>query len=796
MYKNFKVPTLKCAVVASIISFGAYSQGTVTINPKTQRFVKQESNFKREKYFHIHQLTDVKDKDFIKFKNEFGFAPSYRGSRLLDSALKNHRGTGNFPTVKRKFTGVRPVEDRFTSTSPGQYFYKPNADYSKENMTQYIDRLTTYMRDYYRYEEARVPKYIEPLNEPMIKSIEFVKKGPGQGDRIDVVNTRICELHRELGKKIHAAPQLKNVKVAGFGSAFPAFEKNNFKLWESRYKKFIDIAGKDVDVFTVHLYDGVGVNNEGGRRSGSNVEAILDMIQTYSNIKLNTVRPIAITEFGRLVADQPNFPNPGVRNYEPVENSQALRSQMHMSMAFMERGGEIEYTIPFTMSKQSPTGKFSKSSLWNRIRTNPPAWEYTPRVQFFEIWKGVKGKRVQINSTNIDVQTQALVDGNKMYVILNNLNDNRQTVKLNLTNVGAIQNVKVKRLKVFLRKLPELTEVTRTTPPTEIGLDYGESAVLTYTFNAPIKFNGTATSKKYYTKKYLQPIKANAATTFNFGNVATGRGSAKLRVGVGRALKASFKPVISINGNKVNLPQDIIRGYNQRTRDQFFGTLEIPFNTSFLKAGANAVTVTFPDNGGFVTSVILQVETIKSDVVAVDSILFASLPTQLTSSDSYEFDVNYEASVNRDVVVAIFDDAVFKGSGKVTVSPGSGSAKVTVNLGADLPPGTNYIIRAMIREVGGDFSTNKDIVQATNVEVIENTLSTEDFDVNGKNSFQVFPNPVTNQLNVTIEGAWSIFSVSGRNVLQGNSKKIDVSSLSNGIYFFKLENSVLKFIKE
>ena len=81
----------------------------------------------------------------------------------------------------------------------------------------------------------------------------------------------------------------------------------HFQLWKSRYKKFIDIAGRDIDFYTVHLYDGSGVNNKVGRRSGANSEAILDIIEAYSYKALGEVKPYAITEYGRLVPDQADY---------------------------------------------------------------------------------------------------------------------------------------------------------------------------------------------------------------------------------------------------------------------------------------------------------------------------------------------------------------------------------------------------------------------------------------------------------------------------------------------------------
>jgi len=394
------------------------------------------------------------------------------------------------------------------------------------------------------------------------------------------------------------------MKVMGFASAFPEFESNDFRHWNSNYKKF-NIAGRDVDVFSLHLYDGRGVNNSGGRRSGSNSEAILDMVETYSNIKFGRVKPIAITEYGRLVSDQPGFP--GVSNYNPVENSQAVRSQIHMVMNFMERANDIELAIPFTVYGPDTSKKFSKSSILTRNSAGNIV--LTPRKFFYEMLKDLRGRRVQINSTNIDVQTQAFVDGKKLYVVLNNLNDNRQTVNLNLMNTNGLQNVAIKRLRVLINGQPQLTRTVQNTAPRSLSLQYGETVVLTYNFNNNITFGNKIYSKKYYSSQYLKPIRANTNNSFSFNNVnGGGTGFATVRLSVGRNLGASLRPTIQVNGNNVSISGDIIRGYNQNSRRRFFGTLEIPVPMRFINSGNNTVKVKFSDNGGHISSVILQVQ--------------------------------------------------------------------------------------------------------------------------------------------------------------------------------------------
>jgi len=593
-----------------------FAQGTITIDHKIQRFVDNVSTYDRTKYFTLHTFLENRP-DFDSFKSTYNFNPNYRGSRQFYNPLQRVRN-GVIPTARNRYSGVRNTTKFVSSGHPQNLLQDNTLDYSVENISRFSLQAAQYVAQAYKKDWKNVPEFIEPLNEPMVHAVDYYPEGRETPRRYvraksDAVITKFCEYHRDLGRSIHAVPELSQMKVMGYASAFPEFESNDFRHWNLNYKKFIDIAGADVDVFSVHLYDGVGgVNNNGGRRSGSNSEAILDMIETYSHIKFGRVKPLAVTEYGRLVADQPGFP--GGSNYNPVENSQAVRSQIHMVMGFMERANDIELAVPFTVYSTNDRERFSKSSIL--IKNSAGNIVTTPRKFFFEMLKDLKGRRVQINSTNIDVQTQAFVDGKKLYVVLNNLNDNSQTVNLNLTNSNGLRNVAVKRLKMFTNRQPQLINTVQNVAPRRFNLEYGETIVLTYNFNDRITFGNKIYSNKYYSSEYLKPIRANTNNSFTFNGVnGGGTGFATVRLSVGRNLGASLRPTVQVNGNNVSIPSDIIRGYNQNTRRRFFGTLEVPVPMRFIRGGNNTVRVKFPDNGGHISSVILQVQKHQNPVI-------------------------------------------------------------------------------------------------------------------------------------------------------------------------------------
>lgn len=591
-----------------LLSTQGFAQNTITVKPTIQRFLGENtSQLDRDKYMQAHIWFGGKDDaDFESFKNTYKINPAYQGSRRFWNPLATVK-KGNRPKVKNKYNGVRKVTPHSVATGRAtNFFYDRSVDYSEKDVAEYSKDLSSYIAERFQKDWQEMPSIYEPFNEPMVHAKDLY---PGKGNKAksDKAIIKISEALRDIGQAVHAIPELENMKVAGYASAWPAFEVKDFNVWDTRYRQFIDIAGKDMDILSVHLYDGKGLNNSGGRRSGSNAEAILDLIEAYSYISLGEIKPIAITEYGRLVDDQPGWTaKNGKSNYHPIENSQAVRSQMHMAMGFMERGDNMVCAIPFSTSKQSPTKKFAKAGLWTKGENGN--WELTSRKYFFEVLKDVKGNRVHIASENVDIQTQAFVDGKQLYVILNNLNEETQTLDLDIASQKGLKNIKVKRIKTYVNQLPEMIKTTEKEALSKIDIAYGETIVLTYNYSKPIKTKTKEYRTKYYASEYLKPIKANEANTFEFQNVlADKNGSAVLRLGVGRAHGKSLAPEVLVNGQKVKLPKDVIRGYDQHNRSQFFGLLEIPVPAEFIKSDKNTVSLTFPDSDGRVSSAVLQV---------------------------------------------------------------------------------------------------------------------------------------------------------------------------------------------
>lgn len=446
------------------------------------------------------------------------------------------------------------------------------------------------------------PTMVEVINEPFVKDQQY-----------NVTRQEMTEWHNDVAARIKEITP--DVMVGGYSAAFPAFEGGNFGIWNNSWKLFIDGAGENMDFYSIHLYDFGDRDDPAGTiayRSGSNVEAILDMVESYSVIKDGAVKPWNISEYG--------YWSPGWNNtrYTKQRDWHFIRSMSTMMIQFLERPDVMLKTVPFLLTKASwaDGGVFNRYPhrlLRQKLELEGETgneWVYTEQLKFYQLWSDVVGKRLDTYSPDPDIQVDAYAEGQKTYLILNNLESVTKELTLNLIDQHNAhwETVRIKHLYQDDAGLPTLEETTVSREDLNKRFDLGAqaTAILEFSFRRPLNLSHTSEEKKYYADRMLQPIRTNQGMDFVFNDVAVSpNGEASLRLSFGRAKNLSRRPTVKINGQEISVPSDY-RGDEQENRDEFFGTVEIPVAMSDLNQGANTVEVTFSDPGGHVSSVSLQ----------------------------------------------------------------------------------------------------------------------------------------------------------------------------------------------
>ncbi|WP_299664996.1 beta-agarase [uncultured Polaribacter sp.] len=599
-------------VLASTVICPFFSQeNIVEVNLTTQKFIGKESKLDRKKYFSMHdsyQNWDLaSDADYlfetlgIEFGRAFSGPGPFRNTkdntlpsthRAEELAAKNYKNIENAPMYEKFVTKDIVITDH------------PRDAYQ---LNQNHEDVAKYNVAYLKKAYPVMPKYYEVINEPFVHSIDYV----GSWDETQPVVEDMCYLHKAVADKVHA--EIPEIMVGGYASAYPEVERLDFTHWNTRMKPFMDIAGESMQFFATHIYDGRNVTGGYTKRSGSNSEAILDIIEAYSYVKWKKIKPHLISEYG--------FTAQGLTDNKPYSeelNGICLVAYNRILMSLLDKPDRMLKAVPFITAKAS--WFYNSKNNPNKYpypwvikkRDADGSYTFTHLKKFYELWKDVNGNRIDITSNNPDIQVHAFQNETKTFIAINNLTEEAQPVNLRFLNNSDqfIKNTTLRRLYNSASKVPKLVYFTDLKTVDDLVLKAGETVILECDVEG-VKIENTIVEKNFYSNTYLQRIEADKELVFNFSDVDENtEGRAFIRMGLSRKHHLSKEPEVTVNGNPVEVPSNWA-GYDQKPRDQFFGVIYIPVDVKFVKAGNNEVKITFQENGGQVSSVILNQEIYK-----------------------------------------------------------------------------------------------------------------------------------------------------------------------------------------
>ncbi|WP_010182125.1 hypothetical protein, partial [Aquimarina agarilytica] len=521
----------------------------------------------------------------------------------------------------------------FISGGDGQQWIPQDIETSAEWMVEYLDHFFV---DSLTKEGELLPEYWEIINEPdmlmntgqfMVTNWEdlweyhnLVAKGVKErmGSRAPKIGGMTWGLHdffdRDLNRfrtvgytdalygntaedeiaKAHARKQTESAYLDVDGP---------WTQWDVLWKGFMDNAGKNMDFYSVHVYDWPIYNADGGaNRAGGHTEAMLEMIEwydVYKNGKANR-KPIIISEYGAVQGAWEELPHE--RRYD-WENLKPFNSMM---MQFLERPDYIQKTLPFTPIKaewwKAATGH---DYHYRMLEQQGDDWVWTDYIKWYQLWSDVKGTRVDTQSTDPDVQVDCYVDGKTAYLILNNLEDEATNVNLNFFDAtsNAIESVNIKHLFLQGEQDITLSNNTSNSAPEAVQLAADGTMILKYEFANSVTIDQTSVETKYYGESVSggsEPHRievGGADSTFEINGVNVSA-NAEVMLKLTGALfddaddKEGFLSIdkLTVNGEEVKTPLDW-RGTRQN-RAKYFGTLEIPIPSNLVKKD-NIIKVDF-----------------------------------------------------------------------------------------------------------------------------------------------------------------------------------------------------------
>ena len=465
------------------------------------------------------------------------------------------------------------------------------------------------------------PAFVEVVNEPLWDLATVPK------DESAANLNRIYKFHSTVAKEVRKYNP--GMQVGGYCTAFPDYDSDNFGRWINRDKRFIDVAGADMDYWTIHLYDFPCFNNGKEKyRKGANMEATMDMLEQYSMIKLGHTKPLMISEYNAQTHDLDWKAE--TKGWNGYRDWLKIKSSLSMMMQFMERADKINYAMPFFMLKcewavsgNTPEEKAKTVHGARMVRKeNEPLsytgdFVYTDVIKMYDLLKDINGVRVDTYTDNQDIMVDAYVNKNKAYVMINNLDF--KALDLDLSVLGMPDNpvdIEVRHLYCDNKGNsgnPTLDIKHYATLPDKLTLKKEATYVIVYSYPEEVLIDELSEETKYYADTYLKEISNSKELSFNIDGVKLANyGEAVLRVGVARKHGLSLVPNVKVNGKSISIPSNF-RGGPQTDRDNYFGVLEIPVPYEVLEPN-NKVEIAFPGTGGHVSTVTMQVFNFSKDI--------------------------------------------------------------------------------------------------------------------------------------------------------------------------------------
>ncbi|MEM9420319.1 MAG: beta-agarase [Planctomycetota bacterium] len=596
---------------------------TLTVAPDTVRSIGGITSLEREKYITIHATpgeTDMSD-DMIRYieheleahyGRDGGSQSQYIKSTPADPDnplmpdVEHIREAGEAHRAEYAANPERYRPDWMREvvfcTHPKWVMGRPGNEYAPFGPTtpEASAEFCAQFLKYFFTDETR-PNYYEVFNEPFVKA-----------KQMNTTAEEISRHHVVTARRIRELLPNDDILIGGYSAAWAEVEGRNFEHWNSWQKTFMDIAGEEMDFFSTHLYDGVNVKGTHAERTGSNVVAIMDLIDSYSYIKWGVAKPQTITEYGRLIQNDVDKAWP-----DRLRRELALQGSFNgMLMMYLEHPDRLLKTVPFILgvgswkygdAERGPVDPPSDFLLWRWTGDN---YVTTGIDLFYRFWKGVEGERRVAFADDPDIRTHYFADGLRHTLMIHNMDSEPRTVQLNgLTGLDIA--------KVSLRSLgsrddaPMLTEQVLYGLPEEVTINATEAAAVIIDLREAFPASQTVEETRVYAENYLEEIEADQPLEFTYKNVPIGEGTAALRLSIGRVPGASLQPKAWVNGTEVQVPTDWA-GSVQEGRPRFFGMIEVPVPVDAL-AENTTVKLVFPDSGGKVASAVLQTNLLQKD---------------------------------------------------------------------------------------------------------------------------------------------------------------------------------------
>lgn len=520
------------------------------------------------------------------------YNPSTPSSRFLDDCGPNldvvcHGNHSEYPSYMGKY---------FKGTSN----HHGTPEWLPENINAAAELAAAVLK--YGYTDFDRPAYFEPLNEP---HWEFWS------------DSHLVNWHMKTMEAVRRT--VSGVYVGGPCLSVAYFYRDNYRLW-SGMQDFMDHTGGQMDFYSFHAYDFFKWEDgdfRGRIQSGLPLEGVLDLVQNYAVNTFGSEKNIVLSEHGGYVLGEGGmydgeavaaelaekyFPGDTFEHEmkkRSVVNALMLQAVVANTLTFMDHPHTVRKAVPFLLpiawgwDPKYYAQLYVSYNYTDQTRPVP-----THLLNFYRFFRDVEGRRVKALCNDPDLQVRAFVDGNRLFLVVNNLNTAVETVALHRIDAERVEIRRLGRNADFSGRYTEETVAL----PDSLVVDGLEAVMLIADFDRPVQEASVVNEVVCYGNKVAVPL-AEAEFTISVP-VEKAIDYAVLRIGLTRSPGRQHDPVVMLNGTALEVP---LEDCADRLEDKEYATTKLITLDPAELLAENTVSVSFPDgDDGAVGSVVIR----------------------------------------------------------------------------------------------------------------------------------------------------------------------------------------------
>ncbi len=456
----------------------------------------------------------------------------------------------------------------------------------------------------HRFTDFDRPRYYEPINEPHWSYLQ---------------SKHLANWHLATMETVHR--EVPGVLVGGPCLAVP--------IWEKNLKPFIDDTGCKLDFYSFHIYDFLRERDGkfgGVIQSGLPLESLLDQIQNYTVNSYGKEVDIVVSEHGGYGANElvqqlavdAQFKETGFEwemKKRSIDDFNMVSSAIANTLVFMDHPHTVLKAVPFILLESMNWDPKYYATLYTaRNFTGKTDWLPGKKILFYRLFRDLRGNRIASSCPDPDIQTRAFVDGDTVFVVLNNLSNSKKFASINLPRP---QSMEIRRFGRNPDFTPYLAEAQR-----PVGGNLADNKRME-TASYDLRFKGRETilvkstyAKPLRTRQQIEEIPCygnrmditldkgrKRAFTVEFPDKAKLE-YATLRIGVNRLSDLNKEISVQVNGKPYTVPMESCA--DRLTEKSYKSCKIIPLDPQDLKS-RNVVYISFPDGQpGSINNVVIR----------------------------------------------------------------------------------------------------------------------------------------------------------------------------------------------